>query len=280
MLAAIDWSRPWFAGFADDGRRLAARLQQGASAAQALNDCLDAACDAGQVRNGAGLPLRFVTQQELPEGRAYEAHIFATGKVPTRDNLHDIFNGLVWLRFPRAKAMLNRLQAEAIAADGVQGRRGPVRDAATLFDENGAIFLFRDARAEAQLRAFDWRALFVQERGDWHAGRTVLPFGHALLEKLAAPYKSLTAHAWTLPFPLAADDPGEPAVDQALAHGLAAARDGEALHGRAFAPLPVLGIPGWCDANAEPSFYDDAAVFRPGRRAAQAWSGDAGRHWC
>jgi hypothetical protein len=37
---------------------------------------------------------------------------------------------------------------------------------------------------------------------------------------------------------------------------------------RAFAPLPVLGVPGWCDANADAAFYDDPSVFRPGRRIA------------
>ncbi|MGY8523653.1 DUF3025 domain-containing protein [Paracidovorax citrulli] len=274
-LAAIDWSRPWFAGFGANGRRIAGNLKQGMTAAQALNDCLSAGKAVAPV-NGAGLPLRFVPQHALPEGRAYEAHIFASGEVPTRDNLHDLFNGLVWLRFPRAKALLNRLQAAAIAADGVQGRRGPLRDAATLFDENGAIFLHRQPQAAAQLRGFDWRTLFVGERADWHAGRTVLPFGHALLEKLAVPYKALTAHAWTLPLPLPSPMPlttpgvdrdgPDRDVDAALAASLAAASDAQALHGRAFAPLPVLGIPGWWEANEDPTFYEDTTVFRPGRR--------------
>ena len=29
-----------------------------------------------------------------------------------------------------------------------------------------------------------------------------------------------------------------------------------------FAPLPVLGLPGWCSANEDADFYRDAAVFR------------------
>jgi hypothetical protein len=32
-----------------------------------------------------------------------------------------------------------------------------------------------------------------------------------------------------------------------------------------FAPLPVLGIPGWWPANEDPRFYGDKTVFRPGR---------------
>ncbi|RYF02650.1 MAG: DUF3025 domain-containing protein, partial [Oxalobacteraceae bacterium] len=53
----------------------------------------------------------FVTQDALPPGTAYEAHIFATATIPTRDNLHDFFNGLVWLHFSEAKLRLNALQA-------------------------------------------------------------------------------------------------------------------------------------------------------------------------
>ncbi len=83
--------------------------------------------------------MRFAAQSALPEGEPYERYIFTTGACPTRDNLHDFFNGLVWLELPRAKRQLNRVQAAQIAADGVGAQRGPVRDAATLFDENGAV---------------------------------------------------------------------------------------------------------------------------------------------
>lgn len=39
-----------------------------------------------------------------------------------------------------------------------------------------------------------------------------------------------------------------------------------ALNTQRFAPLPVLGIPGWWGANENPAFYDDPQVFRRGRR--------------
>ena len=66
--------------------------------------------------------------------------------------------------------------------------------------------------------------------------------GHALLEKLAtAPSKTSTAHG-LLADPLALD-----------AAGWAA---------KPFAPLPVLGVPGWWPANEAPGFYDDPAAFR------------------
>jgi hypothetical protein len=71
---------------------------------------------------------------------AYEAFIHAQRCVPTRDNLHDFFNGLVWLHWPQLKLQMNRLQAAEIASAGVGARRGPLRDALTVLDENGAVW--------------------------------------------------------------------------------------------------------------------------------------------
>jgi hypothetical protein len=51
------------------------------------------------LQNHRSLPTQFIPQEDLPEGVAYEAHISATGNVPTRENLHDFFNALVWLTF-------------------------------------------------------------------------------------------------------------------------------------------------------------------------------------
>ena len=68
----------------------------------------------------SGSPVRFVSQSHLPDGQAYEQFIFDTQTVPTRDNLHDFFNGVCWLTFPKTKTKLNQLQAEQLAIDGVQ----------------------------------------------------------------------------------------------------------------------------------------------------------------
>ncbi|XQM35197.1 DUF3025 domain-containing protein [Cupriavidus sp. H19C3] len=214
------------------------------------------------LTNARGLPLRFVPQHELPAGIAYESHIFATGAVPTRANLHDTFNALMWRHFPATKRLLNRLQAEEIGRAGVQAGRGGLRDAATLFDENAVVFLYEDAALETALRAFQWETLFVTARAAWGERCAVVPFGHALLEKLVSPYKSVTAHAW----PLALSPRSTLAeIDQALAASLQSASP-TLRGGRGFAPLPVMGIPGWCDDNTDPAFYADTSVFRPGRR--------------
>ena len=82
--------------------------------ARALNQALALAAQPAAAPLAAALPPRFVPQTDLPTGESYEAFIHRTGQVPTRDNLHDFFNGLVWLAFPQAKQRLNQLQAQAM----------------------------------------------------------------------------------------------------------------------------------------------------------------------
>ncbi|GAA4352699.1 hypothetical protein GCM10023165_42300 [Variovorax defluvii] len=234
----VDAGRPWLAPYA-----LPDALAGAASVAEALN----------RRRTGE---VRFVPQAALPAGEAYEQFIFRTRCVPTRDNLHDFFNGLVWLHCPLAKRQLNALQAESIERDGVGAVRGPLRDAATLFDENGAVLDAPPALWEALL-ARDWHRLFVTQRAMWCDARLRV-FGHALLEQLArAPRKALTAHVLRAP----GDVPAIAVDDAAIAAALQAGH----LATKPFTPLPVLGVPGWWPANEAPGFYADAAVFRPPR---------------
>lgn len=187
IFPTIDWHAPWFQFLNGVGPQADQQIRAGVAVRDALNT--------------AGLaPVRFIPQADLPAGVAYESHIFATGGVPTRCNLHDFFNGLVWMRFPATKRRLNALQAQAIAqSGGVQATRGPLRDALTLFDENAALLQAPKPLWQA-LQARDWHALCVTHRALWAQARLVL-FGHALLEKLVAPYKSITAHVLCLPVP-------------------------------------------------------------------------------
>jgi Protein of unknown function (DUF3025) len=211
VKAALDWHQPWLSPLAGASERPA--------------------------------PVRFVPATELPAGVAYEAFIARTGCVPTRDdNLHDHFNCLVWHRHPRIKQCLNALQAAEIAARGIGATRGALRDALTLFDENGALWPDAPPPLVQALAARDWHALFVTHRGLWHEHRFEI-FGHALLEQLAtSPRKALTAHL------LLADPLALTAAQWAA---------------KPFLPLPVLGIPGWWPANENPAFYEDKQVFRP-----------------
>lgn len=238
-LTRIDWSLPWFAPYREIGIALQAELDRGLRVAQALD-----------IRRPASCP-RFVAS-EAQGNTAYESFIARTGSVPTRDNLHDLFNGLVWLRFPALKHRLNALHAGEIERCGVDatvgvGNRGARRDALTLFDENGALLCAPPALRE-RLAAHDWTGLFITQRALWRDVEVVL-VGHALLEKLLRPRKPITAHVWLAP------DAWRGAADDAL--------PGVDPTARPFAPLPVLGVPGWWPENAMSAFYADAAVFRP-----------------
>ena len=246
--ACLRWDGPWLAHLAPYAVAVRAALQRGHSVARLLNEL------AGQVPT-----VRFVEQSALPPGQAYEAFIHAQRACPTRDNLHDLFNGLTWLAMPHTKSRLNALQAAQIARDGVGDRRGPLRDALTLFDENGAILLAPPELMTA-LRARDWLRLFIDLRDLWRDAH-LLVFGHALQEKLQRPRKAITAHVYLSRSELAC--PGGRGLDEALAQDLSA----EHLAQKPYCPLPILGVPGWCLANENFSFYDDAQVFRPAMAA-------------
>ena len=240
----IDWQLPWWQPMRRWGEPALARWQAGAGVAGALN----------AVAQGAA-PVRFVPQAALPAGVAYEQFVFAERAVPTRDHLHDFLNGLAWLAFPQAKQRLNALQAAEIARDGVRATRGPVRDAITLLDESGALLAAPEPLWQA-LAARRWAELFGPLRPLWRQARLWVP-GHAALEKLVSPYKSITAHV--LQAPAALESAAE--ADAWLAGWLSAER----LAAKPFAPLPLLGVPGWWPANDDAAFYDDPQVFRARR---------------
>ncbi|HYF20973.1 MAG TPA: DUF3025 domain-containing protein [Ramlibacter sp.] len=255
----LDWGAPWYAPWRQPGERVAGLVSGGTAQALNLGWALVPTVYASETPQTVGTSAHptFVTQDRLPEAEPYERFIFECNAIPTRDNLHDFFNGLCWLRLPRTKRQLNRLQAGEIAAGGIGARRGPVRDAVTVFDENGAV-LSAPAPLWEALLARQWRRLFVDLRPLWTQAQ-LLVIGHALLEKLAAPRKDLTAHVWREPAP--AGSPAE--LDAWLAERCTAER----LAAKPFTPLPVLGIPGWWAPNQNFSFYDDSMVFRPRRGA-------------
>ncbi len=263
-LERIDWSVPWLAAYRERGMRWHRAAQ--ANPADFVGMLARQAYEAGHV-TGNGRPLSFIEQAQLPPGAAYEAHIALTGGVPTRLNLHDFFNALVWFACPRVKATLNARQARAIERDGVAGARGAERDFLTLFDENAVLFVCADPRLSAALTAFEWRRLFVDERSAWGERCDIRVFGHALLEKLIAPYKACTGHAWIVAAPFEYFAWPRDRQDAWLDETVAASLVEGALDARRYAPLPVLGVPGFWAGNVDPGFYDDPHVFRAGRRA-------------
>ena len=231
----VDWTAPWLAPLRELGDVVLRRYSSGGSGGSNASGMPMAT-----ALNLPQAPRVFVEQALAPVGEPYESFIARTGQVPTRNNLHDLFNGLMWHTHPQLKAQLNRLQAAAIGSDGVNATRGPLRDALTLFDEFGAV-LHAPAQLVDALRARDWKTLFIAQRALWQQARLHI-IGHALLEQLSvAPRKGLTAHVVV----------GDATV----------LRDHD-WRRKPFLPLPVLGVPGWCAANEETHFYDDAQVFR------------------
>ena len=251
VLAEINWSQPWFKPWRELGEPTVQLALKQQSIAEALNTTR-AGLALGDVNE-----VKFVPQSTLPEGQAYEDFIFKTAQVPTRDGLHDFFNGLCWHRFPLAKRRLNQLQAAEIDTQGIRATRGPVRDALTLFDEN-VVLMHAPDDVWAALQARDWLKLFVDLRDQWQQVHLVL-FGHALLEKLVTPYKSITAHVYRVDSDINPHD--EAALDVWLVQDLQPAK----LATKPYEPLPILGVPGWWPANAERAYYEDVNVFRPKR---------------
>lgn len=256
-LAEIDWAAPWLAPYRHE-------LAQWGDGDDWLNS-FNASAREHALVNAQDQAVYFVPQACLPPGQAYESHIWSTGQVPTRDNLHDFFNALMWLHFPLIKQRLNQLQAAAIERHGTH-QRDRLRDALTLFDENAVLLVLTDEDWRAVLRQHDWHSLFVRDRDAWHSRVRPYLFGHALLEKLVQPFKAITGHCWLV---LTDEDFFALDVTQQLAwlDHYTASRLDEALTTQDFSPLPIAGIPGWWGGVQDPAFYADTQVFRPRRHS-------------
>jgi hypothetical protein len=149
----------------------------------------------------ARLNLRFMLERKpgqrarrrLPKGslRSYESWIFESSAIPTRDqSLHDFFNALVWLNFPRAKYALHKkalaLQLDwPLSPDYQLGRRSPLQDRLTCFDEGGVVFELRAEDKEEGIQALfqghddQLKEAFVRKRAT-----DFTLFGHGILEAL------------------------------------------------------------------------------------------------
>ena len=226
------------------------------------------------LRTASGFPIRFVPAQELAsaDAPAYEQEIAASGRVSTRaDNLHDLCNALVWARFPQLKAAMNARHLAA-APSAEAGRRGQTRDALTLFDECGLLVTSPERFPLEALARHDWHELFGTAGERWSPQVRVFCVGHANLEKLQRPYKSMTGRCLLLHTPDAM--PATHELDRMMAELW---KPGSDLRRPAdLAPLPHAGVPGWWTATAQHAdFYADSSVFRParsGRSVTPVWS--------
>ncbi len=223
-------------------------------------------------------PLQFVSQNALPEGVGYEAFIGKSGQIPTRDNLHDLFNGSIWLTFPKTKARLNFHHMQQICQFGEAQGRGRVRDTITVFDENGAILVTANPNIGEALKDFNWQDCLVNPRAYWDdptapkadAKAAVYIFGHALLEQLIAPRKPLCAHSLIIhvdPSFFAKSMIDKMAyLDEVLAIAIDELLSKDNVTPKQLSPLPILGVPNFWEENEDKEFYNDNFVFRSGRR--------------
>ena len=221
------------------------------------------------VLTSRGKPVRFVRPREHTERerRYYELHIAETGEVETRpENWHDLFNALVWITFPKAKAAINAQHAAILEERGEEEakRRSPERDALTLFDEGGVIVVSNAPELLRLIVDFRWKELFWHRRAELEAQARFLAFGHAMYEQALAPYLGMVAKTIFLPahelffsLPLASQIAQADAL--LAAHFAHRAR----FHSpKSMAPMPLLGVPGWHPDTARESFYDDPVHFR------------------
>lgn len=224
------------------------------------------------IVTAGGAPLRLVAQGARPRRleERYEARIYLTGELQVRPaNWHDLLNALVWLTFPRAKAALNARHYQALVTGVASGalNRGPVQDALTLFDEGGVIVAASDAELLGLIERFAWKELFCGARTRLAQSMRFILFGHALYEKALAPFSGITGRGILLHVSADFFDSPLPAqiatVDRIVAEQLADPRRMNST--RELAPVPILGVPGWCAENTDTAYYDDATYFRSGR---------------
>lgn len=216
-------------------------------------DRLNALAEEAGLRTESGRAVRFVPPG--PSDAYYEVRVYESGCVATRpESLHDLFNALVWLAFPRTKARINALHAAAIPAE--RGRRGRKRDLLTLFDEGGAILGCRDPGLLDMLRGFRWKELFWENRARVLASMRIVVIGHAVLEMAQAPWPGIACKA------LAIRPDGDADTEAWSWLG----RLPEDATPRELLPLPVFGYPGWLSGNERAEFYDDSRYFRPFKR--------------
>lgn len=212
----------------------------------------------------AAMPLpdrRFTAQDRalLADGLHYESRIGERGLIATRaENWHDLFNSMVWCRWPGLKLALNARQCLHIAEMGPM-QRNRAQYALTQFDEAGVIVRVRDPALIPAWDAHDWLALFHAQSDAWSRGGIAIAgvIGHALLEHALAPGQFIVGKALVVQ-----GDGDDEACVARVASAIAA---GEVLDDPLeLRPLPLAGVPGWFEGQ-DAEFYREAACFQPVR---------------
>lgn len=217
-----------------------------------------------------GRPIRFEPPDD-DDPIGYERRVYERGEVLTRpDSWHDLFNALVWLRFPRTKAALNAVHVEEMCSHDPASGRGARRDAATQFDESGLVVLSADRALLDLLSSRRWVDLFWTRRAAVIRSMRFLVFGHGLYDALRSPFYGLCGRAVLITVD---HELVEAPIDAQAAHAdrvLATRFLQRDWYPRAkcLAPVPVLGIPGVTPASESRAYYEDARQFRQAKASA------------
>jgi len=226
------------------------------------------------IKTLAGKTLKVVPQDGKPGhfNEHYAPRVYLTGEVQTRtENWHDFFQFLTWFMFPKTKAVINSIHvpsAQARIENNVDlGRRSPIENMLSLFDEGGAVILCSDDSLLQLIRDFKWKELFWQRRDELAEKLKLITFGHALYEKGLSPYVGMTANCILFH------------TDEALLHqsnqrqldwidtelSSLFSEGTQYIKPKDLSPFPLLGLPGWDDNNVTEVYYDNQQYFRPSR---------------
>jgi len=226
------------------------------------------------IKSLSGKTLKIVQQDGKPGhfNEHYAPRIYLTGEIQTRtENWHDFFQFLTWFMFPKTKAVINSIHVPAAQAriDGNSdlGRRSPVENMLSLFDEGGAVILSSDDSLLQLIRDFKWKELFWQRREELESKLNFVTFGHALYEKGLSPYVGMTANSILIKV----DDellkqPNHQQLNWIDEHLSELFSDGAVYtKPKDLNPFPLLGLPGWDSDNVSEQYYDNQQYFRAGR---------------
>lgn len=231
------------------------------------------------IRTLNGKALSIVEQAGRPEHftEHYAPRIYYSGEIQTRsNNWHDFFQFLTWFIFPGTRAVINSihipLARERIEQDEAnqgesRGRRSPVENTLSLFDEGGVVILSSDESLLDHIRHFEWKRLFWERRDELDRNLRCITFGHALYEKGLKPYIGMTANAILLNTDQTVIELELDAqlswLDETLAKIFS--EGSRYTKPKDLSPFPILGMPGWMAENGHEAFYDDPWYFRSGR---------------
>jgi DUF3025 family protein len=222
----------------------------------------------------SGKALKIVEQDGKPGhfSEHYAPRIYLNGEIQTRtENWHDFFQLLTWFMFPETKAVINATHIPAaksrIEKGHDLGRRSPIENMLSLFDEGGAVIFSSDESLLQLIRDFQWKELFWQRRAELESKLKLITFGHALYEKGLSPYVGMTANCILFlvdeKILQQANQQQLNWVDRELAKLFVEGKPYS--KPKDLCPFPLLGLPGWDSDNTAEDYYDNENYFRAGR---------------